>query len=188
MTLLNRTLDNRLALSLVLAIALTRIPGIFPFQLPDASLAAFFIGGLTLTQPRWFGWLLLAAFLADGAAFQAGLAPWSCVTPAYVFLVLAYGLVWGAGRLARSSGLAGYRWLASAMSYAVVGVTAAFVVSNAAYFAFTADAATLGGLAYAETVIRYFPAYAGDTLLYVTPALLAVLWSAEARRASLSPA
>jgi hypothetical protein len=188
MTLPYRTLDNRVALSLVLGIALTRIPGLFSFQLPDASLAAFFMGGFGLARTRSFGWLLLAAFLADWVAFQTGSAPWSCVTPAYVFLVPAYGLVWGAGRLARSCGLPGYRWLAGAIFHAVLGVTAAFIVSNAAYFAFTAEAAATGGLAYAEAVIRYFPAYLGDTLFYLTPVLLMVLWSAQVRRASPTPA
>ncbi|MGY6213864.1 hypothetical protein ACW73L_01790 [Methylolobus aquaticus] len=188
MTLSNRRLDDRLALGLALAIALTRIPGIFSFQLPDATLAAFFLGGLALAQPRSFGWLLLVAFLADWVAFQTGLAPWSCLTPAYVFLVPAYGLVWGAGRLTGKCGPIGYLWLTNAMLWALLGLSAAFIVSNAGFYAATAAATGLGGWAYAETVGRYFPAYAGDALVYLIPVLLAVLWSSQSRRASPSPA
>jgi hypothetical protein len=77
---------------LIALIVFTRVPWAGAW-LPDASVAAFFLGGLYLHHHRSFALLLVAALSADLIAFRLGLAPSACVTPAYFFLVPTYAVV-----------------------------------------------------------------------------------------------
>ena len=67
-------------------------------MLPSASLAVFFLAGLYL-RPLWVPAALLAlcAGLDYSAITMAGVSNF-CVTPAYGFLLPAYGVMWFAGR------------------------------------------------------------------------------------------
>lgn len=183
MSLLDRSTEHRLAWGLILAVGVTRIPGLAGMPLPDASLAAFFIGGLCSSGSRPFGGLLVAALAADLIAVHSGLVPSGCLSAAYLFLVPTYGLVWAAGRASRRPLFGDRRRPGLAALYLVAAVVAAFILSNAAYYAFAIDAAALGGWEYAATVSRYFPSYAGDVSVYLVPALLVGLWREHARRA-----
>ena len=66
--------------------------------LPSASWAVFFLAGIYL-RPAWAlaGLLGLAAFV-DYAAISRGGVSGFCVSPAYIALLPAYGLLWYAGR------------------------------------------------------------------------------------------
>lgn len=67
-------------------------------NLPSASLAVFFLAGLYL-RPTWVfaGLLALCAGLDFSAITYSGVSSF-CVTPAYAFLLPAYGTMWFAGR------------------------------------------------------------------------------------------
>lgn len=66
--------------------------------LPSASYAVFFLAGVYLT-PRWvFPALWSVAALVDLSAITVGGVSAFCVSPAYVFLIPAYGALWLAGR------------------------------------------------------------------------------------------
>ncbi len=66
--------------------------------LPSASLAVFFLAGLYL-RPNWIFPALLALCAGlDFSAITVGGVSSFCVTPAYGFLLPAYGVMWLAGR------------------------------------------------------------------------------------------
>lgn len=66
-------------------------------NLPSASLAVFFLAGLYL-RPTWVFPVLLALCVGlDFSAITLGGVSSFCVTPAYAFLLPAYGAMWLAG-------------------------------------------------------------------------------------------
>lgn len=67
-------------------------------HLPSASWAIFFLAGFYLRRAWVFAALLLEAALLDFAAVTWGGVSSFCVTPAYAFLLPAYGSLWLAGR------------------------------------------------------------------------------------------
>ncbi len=66
--------------------------------LPSASLAVFFLAGLYLRPVLAFPALLALCAGLDYAAITVGGVSSFCVTPAYGFLLPAYGTMWLAGR------------------------------------------------------------------------------------------
>ena len=67
-------------------------------HLPGASWAVFFLVGVCL-RPLWvFPALIATVTLLDYSAVTWGGADTFCVTPAYAFLLPAYGALWLAGR------------------------------------------------------------------------------------------
>lgn len=146
------------------------------FSLPDASLAVFFLGGLYLARSVWvsvaaFVALALEAGFVDYYAISVqGVSDW-CVTPAYGFLVSAYGILWLAGR-----------WFAlrhtlEAGSLARLGLTAwaaascAFVTSSAAFYVFSGYFSGMSAGEYALSVMQqYYGSYIQAALLYIASA------------------
>src|SRR5690554_5647942 len=66
--------------------------------LPSASWAVFFLAGLYLSRAFWFPVLLILAAALDLSAVTWGGVSSYCVSPAYGFLLPAYGALWLAGR------------------------------------------------------------------------------------------
>src|SRR4026209_2452433 len=63
-------------------------------HLPDASMALFFLGGLYLRKHWQFVSFIALAVVIDWIAIEhAGVSDF-CVTPAYSFLLPAYGVLW----------------------------------------------------------------------------------------------
>ncbi|MDE2622373.1 MAG: hypothetical protein KGM83_04170 [Betaproteobacteria bacterium] len=99
------TLDDRtrriVALSLALLVAATHGQhDLSAFHLPPATWAAFFLGGLLLQRAGW--WVLGLALVAalDTIAIRWGGVSDFCMSPAYLFMIPAYGTLWLAGRVA----------------------------------------------------------------------------------------
>lgn len=69
-----------------------------PLALPDASWAVFFLAGAWLNSKRWLPGLLLLAVGIDAIAIGIAGVPGYCVTPAYAALLVAYVVLWAAGR------------------------------------------------------------------------------------------
>jgi hypothetical protein len=67
-------------------------------HLPDASWAVFFLAGVYLRRVSMLPALMAEAALIDYAAVTWGGVGSFCITPAYAFLVPAYGALWLAGR------------------------------------------------------------------------------------------
>ncbi len=160
---------RRLLLLLVLALAMaaTRMSHFGTSELlPDASLAVFLLGGMLLGGWQCFAMLFAVAFGADVLSAQTAEEAGWCLTPAYWGLLPTYAVLWLAGRklgkydspsFVRDAGIS------------VGAIALAFVISNAAWFAFSN---TLGGMnagEFALTVAKYFPPYLGSAMLYLAP-------------------
>jgi hypothetical protein len=142
------------------------------FSLPDASLAVFFLGGLYLARNAWasmiaFIALTLEAGLIDYYAISVqGVSDW-CMTPAYWFLVPAYGSLWLAGRwfvhhyAMAGSGLAKLALTAWAAS------SFAFMLSNLAFYLLSEYFAGMSGFEYVSRVSQYYIPYVSAAVLYV---------------------
>ncbi|WP_052700169.1 hypothetical protein [Methylocucumis oryzae] len=112
------------------------------------------------------------AGLIDYAAIAAGTSAW-CVSPAYVFLVPTYGLMWWGGQLAASLQTQAHG-LVKAMSMTLPATFAAFTVSNLSFYWLSGKFSDMGFIEYASRVAKYFPQYLGAAVFYVLCALVIV--------------
>jgi hypothetical protein len=129
-------LGTFLALALVMAVTRGAIH-IHHFEaFPDASWGVFFLAGFWLRgNARWaFPLLMAEAVLVDYLVISdQGIAFWSyyCVSPAYWFLIAAYGALWAGGSwLARHQSGLKLSTLGLAVAALLVSEAACFVVSN----------------------------------------------------------
>ncbi|HLE66637.1 MAG TPA: hypothetical protein VI730_05770 [Burkholderiales bacterium] len=151
--------------------------------LPDASLAVFLLGGFHAARARWFVLFLAEAALIDQLAVSWGGASGWCITPAYAFLVPAYGAAWLAGAWATSGFTPDARGAARAIVAFSAGVAGWFAVSNAGFFLFSGYFGGMSALEYGTRVARYLGGYAAAAAAYVLlAAALQGLWLV-ARRA-----
>ncbi|MHB8453683.1 MAG: hypothetical protein ACYDDO_03075 [Acidiferrobacterales bacterium] len=156
------------AVSLIAVMIATRIHHFgSAIQLPDASLAIFFLVGIYL-RPAWFFPLFLAtAALIDYIAIaKGGVSSW-CVTPAYFFLIPTYASVWAAGRWYAPHHRDSWLTLVSLMGALACGTTVAFLISNGSFYLFSGRFQGVAAATYAARVTRYLLPYVGYTFMYV---------------------
>ncbi|MCU0840500.1 MAG: hypothetical protein MUC79_02110 [Thiobacillaceae bacterium] len=153
-------------LALLALMAVTRV-GHFgtAISLPDASLAVFLLGGLWLGGAIFFLVLLAAVFGIDVYLAQTATAAGWCLTPAYWGLLPTYAVMWLAGRwlARREDSLRAAPYVATS----VAAVGAAFLISNASFWAFSGYFGEMAPADYAQAVARYFPPYLGGAALYL---------------------
>jgi hypothetical protein len=161
---------------------------------PDASWGVFFLAGFWLRGAgRWaFPLLMTEAVLVDYLVITGqGLNFWShyCVSPAYWFLVAAYGALWlGGSWLARRQAGLKLSTLGQAAAALLVSEAACFLVSNGSFYWLSASVPAPRSLAawFANMGDWYLP-FLEVTALYVgLGALLHVLATQLAR--ALAPA
>lgn len=136
-------------------------------HLPDASWAIFFVAGFYLS-PLWLLGLLVEAVAIDAVAVGWLNVSAYCLTPAYAFLLVAYGVLWQGGR-----------WLARRQSIkallAAGGATAvlAFVLSNVSFYWLGGQIGEPNWGEFAAQFMHYLPMYLGVTWLYIGVAAVA---------------
>jgi hypothetical protein len=157
--------------ALGLAIAATRMDHFGgALALPDASLAAFFLAGLWLRAGWSFAALLLVALGVDLAALaQSGLGA-DCLSPAYPFLIAAYGALWAAGRRCRGSAAPTFVGHIVVVSCAA-GI--AFAISSLSWFAFSGHFADRSLPEYIVATLPQAPHYLGWAVGYAMLGLVA---------------
>lgn len=154
------------ALTLALVMAMTRIGHFGEYGGPlDASWAVFFLAGLWLRDLRLFPGFFVLAWVVDLAAFALG-TPTDCYSPAYFFLIPAYGALWMAGRAASG---AGYSRIAASV---IAASFVTFVVANIGMYVFAPAASAVTPAAFATAVAGYFPGYLMTASVYVAVGLL----------------
>lgn len=160
--------------ALALLMALTRFKHFGDMlHLPDASMAIFFVGGLTLRKHWAFAvFVLLAVALDEVSIHYAGVSDF-CVTVAYAFLPLAYAVLWYGGRWYSSRLHADARSLIGAWCVALLSASLSFVVSNGSFYWLGGRYATPHMAEYLERFWQWGPLFVGTTLGYITAALLA---------------
>lgn len=141
-------------------------------HLPDASLAVFFFAGFyrvgAYGKNALFAFLLVMAGLIDYVAIANGTSDW-CVSPAYVFLMPTYALMWLAGRYCSV-----VKSLAIAVGLVTLAASAAFTVSNGSFYLLSGRFGDLSVAEYAARVARYYPSYVGSALIYALAGLLII--------------
>ncbi|HND28290.1 MAG TPA: hypothetical protein PKV87_11575 [Pseudomonadales bacterium] len=161
-----------IGLTLALLMAATRSHHFASLDtLPSASWAVFFLAGLYLT-PRWAVVGLLAeAALLDYAAITWGGVSSFCVTPAYLFLLPAYGTLWLAGRWYGQRHPHTIRLLPLLGSVALAGLVCELWSGGSFYF--------LGGrfgetslAVFGQRLLTYLPSELFDLFFYVAIAVL----------------
>jgi hypothetical protein len=168
-----------LALGLALVMFVTRIGHFGEYGgPPDASWAVFFLAGLWLREPRLFPAFFALGWVADLVAFGLG-TPTLCYSPAYLFLVPAYGLLWWAGHKAATMG-GGWR-IALALPVAAAGC---FAVANLGMYLLAPPAAPTSLVAFASQVAGWFPGYLLTMAVYTAGAIALAAAVAAIRRPS----
>lgn len=187
---MNTNLQRAIVLSLlVLLMAATRTHYVSHFApVPDASWAAFFIGGFYLRNwSRWaFPLLMGLAVLVDWFVItRQGMSFWShyCVSPAYWFLVPAYLSMWVAGSWLRSrykgASVAALGRVAASL---FIATAACHLLAQGSFYWISSSVAapTLAG--WAGNYADWFPLYLRSTAMFVTVAAIAQVVAEQVAR------
>jgi hypothetical protein len=136
-------------------------------NLPDASLAAFFLAGFYLRGRFVFPLLMTEAALIDYIAIAHFGVSDFCVSPAYVFLIPAYAAAWTAGLWLR--GKAGWEWATLPRLAAAwfVGAALAFLLSDGSFYWLSGRYAEPHAGQYIGLAAQYFLPYLSGPFLYV---------------------
>jgi hypothetical protein len=148
-------------------------------SLPDATLAIFLVAGFmlprfTLAALAAFVILLVEAGGIDYYAIAYNDVSDFCVSPAYWFLIPTYASMWFAGHWFATKHSSGLNRLGLYSAVALLSTSVAFLISNAAFYAFSGRFTEMSLLEYFSRVAKYYPAYVGGGLLYL--ALAAVVY------------
>jgi hypothetical protein len=138
--------------------------------LPDATLAVLFLGGLLHFNLRWLIATVAVAFAVDFYAVGiAGVSDY-CMSLGYWGLAPTYAMVWAAGRFTskRENPFA----LTTLAPAAFIATSAAFVMSNAFWYAFSDKVNTLSIAQFIQAVARYYGPYLGYTMFYLAATYL----------------
>ena len=163
-----------IGIGLMLAVLLTRT-GHFgtTVHLPDATLAVLFLGGLLRFNLRWLAATIAIAVAVDFYAVGvAGVSDY-CISVGYWGLIPTYAFVWAAGRFTSK------RPQVSALKTLVpatwLTVSAAFIISNAFWYAFSDKVSTLSIYQFTQAVAQYYVPYLGYSMFYLAAAYLSYI-------------
>jgi len=134
-------------------------------HLPDASLAVFFFAGF-YRKKALLGFLLALAALIDFVAIENGTSSW-CVSPAYVFLIPTYAVMWFAGRYCSTFKSMNIANLTKSVGLLALATSAAFAISNGSFYLFSGRYEDVSLAGYFVRVAQYYPFYVGAALIYV---------------------
>lgn len=137
-------------------------------SIPTASWAVFFLAGIYLSS-RWvFPALLAEAALLDFAAVTWGGVDSFCVSPAYGFLLPAYGMLWASGRwYARHHQEKVTTLLPLALSVCVGSALCEFISSGSFYF-FSGRFEDTNLIQFASRFVTYLPGSFSAVLFYTS--------------------
>lgn len=155
---LTRNQQLGIGLALMALMAVTRGHHFASIEhLPSASWAVFFLAGFYLRRAWVFAALLAEAAFIDYAAITWGGVSSFCVTPAYAFLLPAYGSLWLAGRWFAQRYALSWKTLLPFGGSLLVGTTASELFSSGGFY-------FLGGrypdptlVEFGARLLKYFP-------------------------------
>lgn len=156
-------------IALMLLMAVTRSSHIgTPFQLPDASLAVFFLAGLWFGGNWFFAVLLTEAALIDFVAIQFFGVSGFCVSPAYVFLIPAYAALWFGGKWCAQFNDVSWISLMKQFVTLLVATTLAFLISELSFYLLSDRYDTLDWSRITSDMANFYPDYVKATVIYST--------------------
>ncbi len=161
-----------IALALALGMAATRSDHFAgELHLPDASAAVFFLAGVYL-RPLWMlPALLVEAALIDYAAIAFGGVSSFCMSPAYGFLLPAYGALWLAGRWYAARHRFAFWTLLPLAASVIVGGLASELFSSGGFYAYSGRFEP-NLTEFGTRIARYFPASLATLAFYVAVAAI----------------
>jgi hypothetical protein len=109
--------------------------------------------------------LLAMAALIDYIAIKNGASDW-CVSPAYVFLIPTYAVMWLAGRYCSTFQTLKISELATSVGLVMLATSAAFIISNGSFYLFSGRFDDLTLIDYLVRVVQYYPSYLSGALIY----------------------
>ena len=135
--------------------------------LPSASWAVFFLAGVYLT-PIWIfpALFVMAAFLDFAAVTWGGVSSF-CISPAYGFLVPAYGALWLAGRRYAAGHRSRWSTLPALGGHLVAGTATCELLSSGSFYFLSGRFAQPTLSTFVERFARYFPSSVESLLFYV---------------------
>ena len=136
------------------------------FSLPDASLAVFFLAGFWQGGRYVLAVLLLEAGLIDYVAITQFSVSDFCISPAYVFLIPSYALLWLAGQYNGKLAITSLVNAAKAFAGLVIAVTGAVFISNTSFYLLSDQVASVSWSQYLSGFSLYYPSYLGAALFY----------------------
>lgn len=163
-------------LPLIALMALTRSHHIGDaFSLPDASLAVFFLAGLSFTGRWWlFGFLLLEATVIDYVAITHFNVSAFCVSPAYVFLIPAYSVMWFAGSFCAKFKNLSASEILSSMGVMLLATSTSFFISSGSFYFLSGRYPDSSWMQFIDRVVKYYPAHTTTALCYGVLGLLVI--------------
>lgn len=141
-------------------------------HLPSASWAAFFLAGVYVRSLWLFPALLAEAAVLDYAAITWGGLSSFCVSPAYGFLLPAYGALWGAGRWYANRHHEKLSTLIPLAMSALIGVLLCELLSSGSFYYLSGRFEQTNLAGFGERVVRFFPRALLAFLFYVGAASL----------------
>jgi hypothetical protein len=137
-------------------------------SLPTASWAIFFLAGVYL-RPRW----AFPAFLAEAALLDFAAVTWGgvdsfCVSPAYGFLLPAYGMLWGAGYWYAGRHEERAATLLPLALSVFVGTALCELISSGSFYLFSGRFEETNLIQFASRFVKYFPWSFSAVLFYTS--------------------
>ncbi len=141
-------------------------------HLPDASWAIFFLLGFRFCQRLLLPLFLLQAAAIDYLAITQFGASDFCVTPAYPFLVPAYGALWLAGRWSARRFQPDVRHLPQLAATALAATFACELVSSGSFYFLGGRFEDTSLREFGARLVQFFPGDLGGVALYLGCAAL----------------
>jgi hypothetical protein len=138
--------------------------------LPSASWAVFFLAGFYLTSRWMFPALLGLAAALDFSAIVWGGVSSFCVSPAYGFLLPAYGSLWLAGRWYASKYVFSLTSALLLVASVIIAAAVATGFSSGGFYWFSGRYTEPTFVEFGQRFIQYFPKYLGTLSFYVAVA------------------
>lgn len=151
---------NQLIIALVLAafVIMTRGHHFASVNsLPSASVAVFFLAGLYLSSRLAFPALLALCAGLDFAAITYGGVSGFCITPAYGFLLPAYGAMWLAGRWFAKHYSFSHKAIIPLLASIGIGASISQLFSSGGFYFFGGRYADPTFSVFGERLMKYFP-------------------------------
>lgn len=128
-----------------------------PLNLPPATWIVFFLAGFYLRSAKAFAALLAEVVAIDVIAVTLGGVSAFCVSPAYGFLLPAYGALWLAGRWFAKRYSFSLRAIPALLTSLAVSVVAAEIFTSGGFYFFSGRFADTSFAEFASRLAQYFP-------------------------------
>ncbi len=174
----NLTFKNQLLIAVAIAFFMLLTRGshtLTPFNLPDASLVLFLLGGLWLKRTGWFVAFFALATVIDFGAAALDPAQGFCLTNGYWGLIPSYGAMWFGGLyLSKQADAFATKNIIAYATVSMLTTFIAFVISTQTYYLFSGRFPASGVIESLQHGWNYLPSWLGFSAMYFVIVWLSV--------------